>query len=680
LTIFVPVDEQSADPVRVKRLQMRNSSDRRRRLTVTFYSDWVLGRDREETQLHVITSWDPVSRALLARNAYSSEFSQYIAFAAAAPSLMSFSADRTEFLGRNGSASNPAALSRRALSGRTGAGLDSCAALQLKVELKPGEKSEVVFVHGQAGTIQEVRSLVEEYSDLRRADVAFHKTKAWWEQLLGNIQVETPERSADLLLNRWLLYQTVCCRLWARSALYQSGGAFGFRDQLQDVMALMYSKPELARKQILRSAARQFPEGDVQHWWHPQSGAGVRTRCSDDLLWLPYATAQYVQITGDSQILEERIPFIECQPLQENELEIYSTPSVSMTEGTLFEHCRRAIEKGCTIGGHGLPLIGLCDWNDGFNRVGLEGKGESIWLAWFLIETLKAFRQLCLLRNEERLAESCMSRIGRLQSALEEYGWDGEWYRRAYFDDGSPMGSRQSQECRIDSLAQSWAAISGNASGDRLEAALRSVEQNLVRESDRLILLFTPPFQHSDPNPGYVRAYPPGVRENGGQYTHAALWVAMAFLRQGNGKRAVELLRMLNPIELTQTPADIDRYKCEPYVMAGDVYSLEGHVGRGGWTWYTGSSSWMYRVWIEEVLGLKRRGATLQIDPTIPMEWAGFRIEYKFGRSLYRIQVINPDHVGHGIARLELDGKAVDDFVVLLVDDGHQHTVYIRMG
>ncbi len=680
LLVFVPADDDGGDPIRIQRLQIRNHSRRKRRLTATFYAEWVLGRDREETQIHVVTSWDSVAKALLARNAYNSDFSNCIAFAAASPAATAYTSDRTEFLGRNGSATNPAALGRRGLSGRSGTGMDSCAALQVPIALDPGEKAEIIFLLGQTQSIQDLRPLIEKYSDSAKVEAAFQKTKDWWERALGVIQINTPEKTSDLLVNRWLLYQTLSCRIWARSALYQSGGAYGFRDQLQDVMALVYAKPDLARQHILSAAGRQFLEGDVQHWWHPLNGAGVRTRCSDDLLWLPYVAAHYVETTGDRKILDERIPFLEGHPLKENEQEAFSIPAVSMADGTLFEHCRRALEKGFRTGAHGLPLIGLCDWNDGFNRVGIEGKGESIWLAWFLIDIFKKFRPLCALKGEYALADLCESRIRDLQSALDRSGWDGEWYRRAYFDDGSPLGSRQNAECQIDSLAQSWAAISGAAPQERVKQALWAVDRNLIRDADRLILLFAPPFQNFEPNPGYIRAYPPGVRENGGQYTHAALWVALAFLRDGNGKKAVDLLRMLNPAELAQSPADVARYKCEPYVLAADVYSLEGHVGRGGWTWYTGSSSWMYRIWIEEVLGFKLRGNTLQINPTIPAEWPGFSVIYKHGSSSYTVTVTNPQHVGRGVALVELDGERQESDRILLRDDGRDHNLQIQMG
>ncbi|HEX2522418.1 MAG TPA: glycosyl transferase, partial [Terriglobia bacterium] len=458
LTTFVPVDGK---PLRVQCLRLRNASARRRRLSVTSYAEWTLGIDREETQPHIVTSWDSASHTLLARNNYHPEFSKKVAFAALSPPAESFTSDRSEFLGRNGSSLRPAALERQHLAGRTGAGLDPCAALQVQIQLVPGETAEVFCLLGQADELGEVRSLVEQFRNPRVAQQSLADTKNWWDELLGGIQVQTPDLAVDFLLNRWLIYQTLSCRIWARSAFYQSGGAFGFRDQLQDVMALVYAAPDLAREHILRASSRQFVEGDVQHWWHPPSGAGIRSRCSDDLLWLPYATAHYVRTTGDTSILEVRIPFLEGRPLEQHEHEAYFVPTPAMEDGSLFEHCWRAIRKGSTQGPHGLPLIGSCDWNDGMNRVGTEGKGESVWLAWFLLDVLKGFIPICELVGQVPPLDFCQQRIEELAEAVEAHGWDGEWYRRAYFDDGTPLGSKDSQEAIIDSLPQSWAVISG---------------------------------------------------------------------------------------------------------------------------------------------------------------------------------------------------------------------------
>jgi cyclic beta-1,2-glucan synthetase len=680
LVTFVPMDDGGGAPVRIQRLRLRNHSSRRRRLTVTSYAEWVLGTTREETQMHVVTDWDVESKSLFARNPYHSDFGGRVAFAACSPPPNSYTGDRTLFLGRNGSPSAPAALNRTRLAGRVGAALSPCAALQTAVELAPGEQTEVIFLLGQAANAAEARALAQRYRDPAQVEQALQETRAWWDNLLDAVQVETPDLAVNFLLNRWLLYQVVSCRFWGRSAFYQSGGAYGFRDQLQDVMALIYAAPELAREHILRSAARQFVEGDVQHWWHPHSGAGVRTRISDDLLWLPFATAHYVRATGDDAILDETVPFIEGRSLEEHEHEAYYIPAVSEERATLLEHCRRAIAKGLTEGPHGLPLIGGGDWNDGLNRVGIGGKGESVWLAWFLIHALNDFAELLARRGEEQNADEYRQKARHLAEAIEKEAWDGMWYRRAYFDDGTPLGSRQNKEARIDSLAQSWGVISGAADAGRVRTALRAVEKHLVREEERMILLFTPPFDKSPHDPGYIKGYLPGVRENGGQYTHGSLWVPLAFARRRNGDRAGALLRMMNPVEHARMPEEVGRYRVEPYVVAADVYALEGQVGRGGWTWYTGSAGWMYRIWLEEVFGFTLRGDTLVLDPAIPSDWSGFSLRYRYRSASYEIIVENPQHVSSGVEVVELDGQAVPEKTIALRDDGKRHAVRVRMG
>jgi cellobiose phosphorylase len=680
LLTFVPVDDAGGLPVRLHRLRLRNNSSRQRKLTVTAYATLVLGPDPEETGMHVVTKWDLQSQTLFARNSYNPEFCECITFATSAPTPTSFTADRAVFIGRNRSLRDPAAMEHERLTGDVGAGLDPCAAVQVVVEIEPGHTAEMTFLLGQADDEEKARGLVTRFRDPANVEAAFQETRNWWDRLLSTIEVETPELSTNFLLNRWLLYQTLSCRVWGRSALYQSSGAYGFRDQLQDVMALVHAAPHLARDHILRAAARQFVEGDVQHWWHPESGAGVRTRISDDFLWLPFVTAHYVRTTRDAAILDQIVPFLEAKPLEAQQTESLSIPVASRTEDTLLEHCRRAVARSATAGSHGLPLIGGGDWNDGLNRVGLGGKGESVWLAWFEICVLRDFAELLALRELHEEAQACRTRAVQLAQTVDVQAWDGAWYRMGYFDDGTPFGSRENAEGRIGSLPQSWAAISGAGNSDRVEVALRSLEENLVRAADDLILLLTPPFDKTTVDVGYIKGYPPGVRENGGQYTHAATWVAMAFARQGDGDKAVRLLRMLNPVEHARDEKDCERYKVEPYVIPGDVYSLVGHVGRGGWTWYTGAAAWTYRVWLEEILGFQRRGDTLTIDPVIPKDWPGFRLRYRFQNTVYRIAVENPEHCSRGVTLVELDGVAAPDKLVTLRDDALPHEVRVVLG
>jgi cyclic beta-1,2-glucan glucanotransferase len=666
LLTFVPVQADREDPIRIQRLRIKNRSSRSRRLSVTVYSEFVLGTDRETTQMHVACSWDEGSKALLARNPYHRDYGQRVTFAAVVPEAMSYTSDRTEFLGRNGSPESPAALRRVSLSNRTGVGLDPCGALQTKFELGPGQEKTVIVMLGQADDALHARHLINRYRDPATVEQVLTETREWWDRLLTTVQVETPFLSVDLMMNRWLLYQALSCRIWGRSALYQSSGAFGFRDQLQDALAFVYSAPKIARDMILQAATRQFVEGDVQHWWHLPSGEGIRSRCSDDLLWLPYAACQYLEVTGDMNALDVVVSFLEGPQLKQDELEAYFQPVVSVEHATLFEHCRRAIEKGMTHGPHGLPLIGTGDWNDGMNSVGDEGKGESVWLAWFLVDVWTRFAGLCDRRGEGTLADQYREHARSLSATIEQTSWDGEWYRRAYFDDGTPLGSRQNEEARIDSLSQSWSVISGAGDADRAAQAMRSVDEHLIRAKEKIVLLFTPPFDKSRPHPGYIMGYPPGVRENGGQYTHAALWVAMAFARMGEGERAVEVLQMLNPIEHVHTPQDYAVYRTEPYVVAADVYSLESQRGHGGWTWYTGSAGWMYRVWLEEVFGFKLRGNHLSIEPALPEDWPGYVLTFRFGRTEYRIEVQNGGEPSKREFRLE--------------DDRKSHTIRISTG
>jgi len=558
--------------------------------------------------------------------------------------------------------------------------LDPCAALQIIIEISPGERAEITCLLGQAVSLEEAHALVLAYRSGAAVDSALERAKSWWDELLGAVEVHTPELAADFLINRWLLYQSLSCRLWARSALYQSGGAFGFRDQLQDVMAFLYARPELARKHILLAASRQFKEGDVQHWWHPPGGAGIRSRISDDLLWLPHVVAQYVRITADRSILDVEAPFLSSPPLQADQHETFSTPEASAESATLFEHCRRALNRGLTAGPHGLPLMGTGDWNDGMNRVGVAGAGESVWLAWFLVDVLRCMSELSDVQGRSDLSRTYEQQRKTLIQRVEESAWDGQWYLRAFFDDGTPLGSSASQEAKIDSLPQSWACLSGAAAASRAKAAMDSAFKHLVREDEGLVLLFAPPIDKMEPSPGYIKGYPPGVRENGGQYTHAALWFAMALARQGEGERAEKILRLLNPIEHARDAQAVWRYGVEPYVIAADVYRLPGRIGQGGWSWYTGSAAWMYRAWVEEVLGFKVCGDRLQLDPVIPGWWEGFRLRYRHGEAIYEIQVDNPDRCERGVSWLEMDGQRLPDGLVSLERGLVKHRILVRMG
>jgi cyclic beta-1,2-glucan synthetase len=680
LTVFVPVDEKGGEPIKLQKLRLRNDSSRHRKLSVTYYVEWTLGENRESSQMHVVTYWDDEVQALLARNRYHPEYGDRVAFAAISPPAESYNGDRTSFLGRNRSMENPAAMERVRLSRRTGTGFDPCAALQITVELAPGERSEIMCMLGQAESVEEVHQRVQTYRERLALETALSQTKVWWDNLLGTIEVHTPELATDFLINRWLLYQNLSCRIWARSAFYQPSGAFGFRDQLQDVMALLYAYPELAREHILRAASRQFKEGDVQHWWQPPSGAGIRSRISDDLLWLPYVVAHYVRTTGDLDILHTVVPFLNAPALEDDQRESFSTPEVAFERATLFEHCQRAVTRGLTVGPTGLPLMGTGDWNDGMNLVGAGGRGESVWLAWFLADVLQGMVELSDLLDRPDLSLIYQQHRKALIERVEREAWDGEWYLRATFDDGTPLGSSANKEASIDSLPQSWAWLSGAADTDRAEKALESAWSHLVREDEGLVLLLAPPFDRSEPSPGYIKGYPPGVRENGGQYTHAALWFAMAMARRGDGERAAKILRMLNPIERSRDPETVWRYGVEPYVIAGDVYRLPGRIGHGGWSWYTGSAAWMYRAWVEEVLGLKVRGDHMQLNPVIPGWWEGFRMRYRHGESIYEIQVENPDGCEQGVSWVEMDGQRLQHGVIPLHRSLVKHRILVRMG
>ncbi|NKK75409.1 glycosyl transferase [Rhizobium leguminosarum bv. viciae] len=668
------------DPVKIMRLRLCNDDIRARQLTATYYAEWVLGTHREDAATRIVCERDARSGAIVAQNPWAGDFAGKVAFAAASQPTRSATSDRTEFLGKYGSVFQPAALERTNLAERFGPLLDPCAALMVDISLPPGESREVVFVLGEAAGLDEVSRLVHEHADLERAAASLSAVFRQWDDILNSIQVSTPDAGLNLMMNRWLLYQVLACRVWARTSNYQSGGAYGFRDQLQDVMALVYSTPNETRSHILRSAAHQFEEGDVQHWWHPPSGIGVRTRITDDLYFLPLVVHHYVSTTGDLQLLDEMVPYITSSLLKDDQEEDFNQPAISEHSGTVYEHCVRALERGFRLGSHGLPLMGTGDWNDGMNKVGAEGRGESVWNGWFFLTVLKSFATISASRGDQSRAAWCRERAEALRTALETNAWDGGWYRRAYFDDGTPLGSSLNDECQIDAIPQAWAVISGEADAGRASKAMRAVHDRLVRQEDKLIKLFDPPFDEGLLQPGYIKGYVPGIRENGGQYTHAATWVVWATALQGDGDLALKLWNLINPICHGATRDQVERYKVEPYAVSADIYGARPHIGRGGWTWYTGSASWFYRVALEAILGFRQQGPFLRFEPCVPASWPAYEIAYRYGSATYRIRFDNAKGIGRGVHSVTLDGEPVANETVPLEEDGRMHDVHIIVG
>ncbi len=676
LRVFVPPD----DPVKIIRLRVRNQLDRPRRVTVTYFVEWALGSSRPQGRAFIATEYDAHARAMLARNPWTPEFADRVAFLASTHEPHGMTADRSEFIGREGTLERPAALGRWGLSGLVESGHDAAAVLQVHLDLDPNGDETVAFLLGEGATRQEAIDLSIRYQAAGAVDEAWNRLTTFWDERLGAIEVETPDRATNVMLNRWLLYQTIVSRLLARTGFYQSSGAIGFRDQLQDALALVAVEPDRCRAHLLRCAARQFEEGDVLHWWHPPLGHGVRTRCSDDLLWLPYGVAHYVETTGDDSVLDEPVPFLAARPLGSDEAERYAVFGAGDQIGTLFEHCERALERGVTRGPNGLPLMGAGDWNDGMNRVGRLGRGESVWLAWFAITVMNRFAGLCRRRDADDLADRWTRRARELTRAVDEAAWDGEWYRRAFDDRGRPWGSAANEECQLDAIAQSWAVLSGAGSPEHAALALESSARRLVDREHRLVRLLDPPFANGPRDPGYIKAYPPGIRENGGQYTHAAVWTGWAFAELGRGDRAGEIFDLLNPITHARDREAAEQYRVEPYVIAADIAGVTPHTGRGGWTWYTGSAGWMWRFGIERILGLRPADGGLLLEPCLPRHWRQVRATLRRPAGSLAVTIENPDGVERGVVELRVDGTVVPFGIVAFPTDGRERTVTIRLG
>ncbi|PTR16589.1 cellobiose phosphorylase [Nitrosospira sp. Nsp2] len=674
LLVYVAPDA----PVKFAVLTVHNDSGRLRKLSATGCIEWVLGDLPEKGRMHVVTEIDESSGILLARNPYNNEFTGRVAFFDVDDKARSITCDRTEFIGRNGRLSDPAAMASKDLSGRVGPGLDPCGAIRVGFELLDGRTRRIVFRLGAGLDAGDALNVAQRFRGQAVAYEVLEAVHRYWVHTLGKIQVKTPDPSVNVMINGWLVYQVMACRLWGRSGYYQSGGAFGFRDQLQDVMALVHAEPALVREHLLRSASRQFVEGDVQHWWHPPGGRGIRSRCSDDYLWLPLAACRYITTTGDMGVLDETVSYLEGRPVGPDEESYYDLPIHSEQTSTFYEHCVRSVVHGLRFGQHGLPLMGTGDWNDGMNLVGFHGRGESVWLAFFLYDILIQFSELAVQHGDAAFAARCRKEAGVLRSNIEQHTWDGNWYLRAYFDDGTPLGSTSNPECRIDAVAQSWSVLSGAGSEERQRQAMEAVNQHLVRRDAKLIQLLDPPFDQSPLNPGYIKGYVPGVRENGGQYTHAALWTTMAFAMLGDHERAWELLAMINPVNHTQTPEMVSIYKVEPYVVSADVYAVSPHVGRGGWSWYTGSAGWLYRLMLETLLGVTLEERKLRLDPRLPSDWDSFTVDYRYGETNYHITVMRSQG-GAGKAGIAIDGAEQSDNFIALVDDRVSHAVEVRI-
>ena len=671
LTVFTPLE----DSLKLLKLKLINKSDKVKYLSLTYYVEWVLGTQREHTNPYILTTYDKEHECLYSRNIYTMNFQSMYSYLFSNEIITSYTGDRHEFLGQKGSISEPDGAGIK-LSGNTGVCYDPCGAIRVSVILQPQECKTVLFGLGQGSELDEIYKIKDKYKDITAADEELDRVNAYWSRLLGTVQVKTKDRAMDILLNGWLLYQTISCRLNARAGFYQCGGAYGYRDQLQDTLSLLVADPGIMRRQILTACSRQFEEGDVQHWWHPPMGIGVRTRITDDLLWLPYCTAAYIKSTGDTSILKEQVPYIKGPRLEENQHEIMFTPEVSEKTDSVYEHCKKAIDR-TGFGEHGLPLMGGGDWNDGMNEVGIQGKGESVWLAWFLYTVLGDFIPLCYQEGDESYGREWEQKREDILKSIEMHAWDGEWYLRAFYDDGTKIGSKESDECKIDSISQSWSVISKGAKEERAKVAMQSAWRYLVREEDAISLLLAPPFNKTTKNPGYIKKYIPGIRENGGQYTHAAIWLAIASSMLQDYSMAYNLFTMLNPIYLTVNRKNVLRYEREPYVMTADISLSPPYTGRGGWSWYTGSAGWMYQGLLSSFLGIRKEGNELVIDPSTPASFGDFSVKYRYGGSLYEVSVESRSKGDLKTKSITLDGRLIHGNRALLIDDGGKHSIIV---
>ncbi|MEY8357142.1 hypothetical protein AALB39_27890 [Lachnospiraceae bacterium 54-53] len=671
LTVFTPLDE----PVKLWELKLTNTSDREKYLSLTYYVEWVLGAERDQTNPYVLSAYNNEHEYLSAKSIYNYNFHRHNAFIFSSEMITGYTGDRQEFFGLKGGILNPQGLDIK-LSNNTGVCYDACGTIQVSVAIKPNECKTVIFGLGQSVDIEEISILRHKYNHISKVRIELERVRNYWEETLGTIKVKTNDRAIDIMVNSWLLYQTISCRMNARAAFYQCGGAYGFRDQLQDALSLLYAAPDALKKQILIASGRQFEEGDVQHWWHPPMGIGVRTRISDDLLWLPYATAAYIRGTEDDSILKEKVPYLKGPLLEENQHDAMFTPEQSDIVESVYEHCKKAILY-TRVGEHGLPLMGGGDWNDGMNEVGIEGTGESVWLGWFLYALLGDFIPLCYQEGDLEFAKELEQRKETLRNSMEENTWDGEWYLRAFYDDSTKLGSKENDECRIDSISQSWSVISKGAGKDRALAAMRSAKRYLIKEEEGISLLLAPPFDKTNKNPGYIKNYYPGIRENGGQYTHAAVWLAIANAMIGDYSMAHTLFTMLNPIHITSLKRDALKYEKEPYVMIADISLSAPYTGRGGWSWYTGSAGWMYQGLVNWFLGIRKEGGYLIIDPATPAGFGDFSVQYKHGTAIYEIEVEGRSRGRLTTEELMLDGEKVEGNRVKLSDDGKTHLIVV---